>query len=284
MKCGFLVRRYCALSLWIFFFGLSSCFKDYAENYGEEEIILENSAVGAGEADDALEIAYQIEILQQTLYNGQDVPSISCGIITDNPTDKILTVNFDGQCIGTGGRIRSGKIIVQYANLADSLSSKTITFENFTVNGKKVQGTVSLHDISFLESGGDTLQNATRTLTDFKVEFPNGTSITLNGSNNRQWISGRADSIITNNVYRFEGTMNGVSGNGRTFQQEVVAPVIANFYCSFQGFYPRARGVLELTQLDGYPDRKRTVDYGDGTCDNSITIATFRRTYGVPAN
>jgi hypothetical protein len=36
-----------------------------------------------------------------------------------------------------------------------------------------------------------------------------------------------------------------------------------------------------MTALGGYVARKRIVNYGDGECDNIITITTSRRTFEV---
>ena len=78
--------------------------------------------------------------------------------------------------------------------------------------------------------------------------------------------------------------MSGVSSGGRSFTQDIISPVRTNFYCASLGDFARSQGVVELTVLEGYPNRKRTVDYGNGVCNNTITIETFRRTYGVSAN
>lgn len=274
--------RFFALAAWMTFVGLSSCYKEFSENYGEEEIIVENAALGVHEADDALEVAYYAQAIQKTI-NGGRKAATACGVTADDPVNKIITIDFgDTDCLGLFSRQRRGKILVNYTTqLADSLSDKTVTFENYVVNGKKVEGTVILHDISF---SADSIQSATRTLVDLRVEFPNGSAITFNGSHSRAWTSGLADSIIRNNVYRYEGSITGASSGGRTFKQDITTPVVANFYCASQGFFARTTGVVELSHLQDYPVRKRTADYGNSTCDKSISVETFRRTYGVGAN
>jgi len=146
-----------------------------------------------------------------------------------------------------------------------------------------VEGTVSLHDFAILPDGAFV---AVRTLTDFKVTFPNGTAVTFNGSHDRVWTSGRGDNLATNNRYTFRGSMQGVSSTGRSFTQDITKPFIADFYCASQGYFARTYGTVELSALGGYPDRKRTVDYGSDSTkyDNTVTVSTFRRTYGVTAD
>lgn len=276
----FVSKRFCAWAFFIAFVAFGSCYKESSENYTEEEIILENAAIGQYEADEALNIAYEAEVLQK-IVAGAGFTLSECGI-TDDPVNKILTIHFDSACVrGIFPRKRQGSIQVNYStSLIDSLSSRTLSFDNYRVNGRGVQGTVTLHDISFV----DSVQVATRTLTDFSVSFPNGTAITFNGSHQRTWASGMADSIPNNNVYAFTGSMDGVSSSGRTFTQTIVTPVITNFYCASLDYFARTQGVVELTELQGYPNRKRTADYGIGVCNNTISIKTFRRTYGVGAN
>jgi hypothetical protein len=162
--------------------------------------------------------------------------------------------------------------------LADTLADQTVTFSNYFVDDRKITGTVSLHNISI---SPDTIQSATTTVTDLKVEFVNGTAITFNGSQARTWISGFADNILYNNVYSLTGSLSGFSAAGRTFTQDITSPVIVNFYCAYQAKFARSQGVVELSQLQGYPDRRRIVDYGSGACDHVISVTTFRRKYGI---
>ena len=91
--------------------------------------------------------------------------------------------------------------------------------------------------------------------------------------------------MAANNRYTFRGSITGVSSTGRSFTQDIDinTPVIADFYCASKGFFARTYGVVKLSRLEGYPDRKRTVDYGSDSTkyDNTVTVSTFRRTYGV---
>ncbi len=274
----------CALTFWMVLIGFSSCHKDLAEDFTEEETIIENAAIGQAEADDVLDIAYQAEMIQKAATGGRRAET-SCGLIYDDPINKILTIDFGTGCTGLFARQRSGKIIVTYASaLGDTLANRSIRFDTFVVNQKKVEGTIELHDISLTTDG---LLEATLTLTDFRISFPNSTAIIFNGSHTRLWTSGMGDTIHDNNVYLFTGSLNGVSSSGRSFTQDITTPVVASFYCASQpsqGNFSRVAGVVELTRLEGFPDRTRTVDYGDGTCNNKVTVATFRRTYGVKVN
>ena len=122
---------------------------------------------------------------------------------------------------------------------------------------------------------------ATRRLTNLKVTFQNGRYITFNGDRIREWIGGAKNSDPNDNVYKITGIITGISSTGRTITHTITTPIIVDFACAKLGNFARTKGVVETTKIGGYADRKRTVDYGDGTCDKTITVTTFRRTYTI---
>ena len=263
---------------------VAGCYKEYSEDFAEEETIVQNAAIGQQLADDALDIVYQAEYLLKKhpgVTTNFPTSTGTCGTIVNDTINKILIINYDTGCVAAIGGTHRGKIIVAYSStLGDTTADRLVTFDQYVVNLKKVEGTVSLHDFAMLPDGAFV---AVRTVTDFKVTFPNGTGITFNGSHDRVWTSGRGDNLATNNRYTFRGSMQGVSSTGRSFTQDITKPFIADFYCASKGFFARTYGIVELTGLTGYPDRKRTVDYGSDSTkyDNTVTVSTFRRTYGV---
>jgi len=263
---------------------VAGCYKEYSEDFAEEEIIVQNAAIGQQLADDALDIVYQAEVLQKRFPGDTTNSPVACGVISNDASNKILTVDYGTGCPDTHGRVHSGKLIVSYSSLlGDTTADRELTFDHYVVNLKKVEGTVGLHNFEILPDGAFVI---VRTLTDLKITFPNGTSVMYNGSHDRVWTSGRGDSLATNNRYAFRGTINGVSSSGRVFTQKITTPVIADFYSVSQGFFARTYGVVELIKLDGYPDRQRTVNYGKDSTkyDNTVTVSTFRRTYGITAD
>lgn len=242
----------------------------------EEEQTLESASVGEDASDDALEISSQVDT--ELAAAGGRVNTL-CATVTKDVENKIVTIDFGDGCVGPYGKERSGKIFVAYSTeIGDSLSNRIITFENYFVNNKGVSGTIELRDISINDAGN--LQSVKK-LIDLTISFPNGEEVVFNGSRTRELISGYADGILSNNIYRITGSVSGSSTTGRSFTQEITEPIIADWSCAAQGNFARVSGKVEMTKLGGYSARKRTVDYGDGECDNVITITTFRRTYVV---
>ncbi len=245
----------------------------------EEEQAVESTSVGEDASDDALEITALAEA--QLTVDGGRVTTL-CATITKDVENKKIIIDFGDGCVGPYGRERSGKIIIAYSSeIGDNIANRIITFENYVVNNKGVSGTIELRDISINAAGN---WQSVKRLIDLVITFPNGESVTFNGERVRELISGFGDEDVFNNVYRITGAVNGESTTGRSFTQEIVEPIIADWSCAAAGNFARVSGKVELTKLGGYVSRKRTVDYGTGDCDNIITITTFRKTYVVSVN
>jgi hypothetical protein len=242
----------------------------------EEEQAVESSSVGEDASDDALEITSQVE--GELTASGGRISS-TCATVTNDTENNILTIDFGDGCVGPYGRTRKGKIIVAYSSvIGDEIANRIITFEDYFVNNKGVTGTIELRDISINASGN--LQSVKKVV-DLTISLPNGERVVFNGSRTRELISGYADDILSNNIYKITGTISGQSTTGRSFTLEITEPIIADWTCAALGNFARVSGTVEMTKLGGYVSRKRTVDYGDGDCDNVITVTTFRRTYEV---
>jgi hypothetical protein len=243
----------------------------------EEEQIIESASISEDASDDALEITAIAEA--QLMASGGRVASDMCAVITHDLANKRIIVDFGDGCVGPYGRERKGKIIITYSHIiGDSIANRIITFENYFVNNKGVTGVIELRDISI---NGEGNLVCTKRLVDLTITFPNGEQVVFNGSRIREWIGGAGDDDRNNNVYRITGSVKGRWTTGRTFTHEIVEPIIADWSCAAQGNFARISGIVEVTKLGGYVDRKRRVDYGNGECDNIIVITTFRRTYNV---
>lgn len=260
---------------------MGACERDERFSQGsneEEEQTLESASVSEDASDDALEMVAQAESELTTHAAGGRLAAL-CAYVTKNAEQKTVTIDFGEGCVGPYGRERKGKIIVSYSGtVGDSLANRIITFDNYFVNDKKVEGAIEVGDININDEGN--LQS-TKKLLDLKVSFVNGEHVVFNGTRTRELISGYGDGDRFNNIYKITGSVSGVSATGRSFTHEITTPVIADWSCAAQGSFARVSGVVEMTALGGYMARKRIVDYGTGDCDHLITITTYRRTYQV---
>jgi hypothetical protein len=279
MKTHFLLRQI----VWLFVIAVMavSCLSDenLLTNESEEAEMAELSSVGENESDDVLEVVNEAEMSIAAEAGRVGEWDYPCATVTNDTEANIITIDFGTNCVGPYGRTRSGKVFIAYSGeVNDGISNRIITFENYTVNNKEVTGQIELRDIVENEDG--TL-SATKKLIDLKVAFPNGASVTYNGSLTRLWTEGVRDGDTSNNVFEITGSVQGIWSNGRTFTHTIVEPIISKWSCAANGGFARVAGVVEVQRLSGFVNRTRITDYGDGECDNMITITIGQRVYTI---
>jgi hypothetical protein len=204
-----------------------------------------------------------------------------CAEVSLDSENKKVTIDFGDGCIGPFGRERSGKVIVSYGGeFNDQMANRVITFENYFVNNRQITGAIELRNFNRNQEGFIT---ATRTLSDYKVTFPDGNSVTVNGSMMREWIEGEGDGDPTTNVIRLTGSYEGISTRGRTYTHTITEPVIARFSCRAQGGFLRTAGVVEMIRSNENLDKQRVrkILYGDDTCDNTFTVIINDREFTI---
>jgi len=239
----------------------------------EEQQTIETISTNDAEVDDILLTISDAELDVLGHDAGGRGRRFPCAEITWEEETQTLTIDFGEGCVGPRGRIRSGKIVITYnSELGDQLAELTITFEDYFVNKKGIDGTIELRDVYLNDDGFLVYTNR---ITDLTIYFPKGDSIVYNGVRTREHLDADRQRI------KLTGWLSGVSSKGRSFEEEITKPVIIDWSCRDAGFLARVEGTIEITRISGYGERTRTIDYGDGTCDNTITITIDNKTYEV---
>ncbi len=209
-----------------------------------------NIRVGAGEANNGRGF---------NPYGGRD----SCAEITHDETNQTITVDFGEGCTSGDELERSGQMIISYTdrrNVAGAVI--TTTFNDFRVNGNLIEGTRTLTNIS----DGTLNQRAFRvTVENGKITFEDGTTRTFQGTRTRTHTLEETSQELTITV---EGSRSGTNRAGVAFSMEITTPLTFTYSCRQVGVRVAVSGVRELTR-DG---ATTTIDYGNGTCDNEVTI------------
>ena len=92
---------------------------------------------------------------------------------------KALYIDFEGGCTDSRGITRKGKLKIQLTKILWQGEAKaTVTFENYSVNGIKVEGTVEITTTSWLSAK----KTFTYTVKDGKVTYPNGYTASYSGT------------------------------------------------------------------------------------------------------
>jgi hypothetical protein len=234
-------------------------------------------------ADDAVEFEIELSYIAQDelsgLKSGRERSKLpDCAIVTKDSINKVLTIDFGDGCKGPRGKLRKGKIIINYnGDMEAKIVARVISFSEYFVDGKKIGGIIKLTK-SFENESANLISE--RTLKDFTVTSADGNVMKTNGTHTREWLEGYGDDDENNNVVRLSGFMQGVSTKGRAFKNEIVTPVILSYSCASEGGFLRVAGTVKMAvgKLDENGDKKgflRVVDYGDGSCDKEFTVTVF---------
>lgn len=185
----------------------------------------------------------------------------TCATVTVSSSSfpKLITIDFGSGCTDFQGRVRTGKIFV---NLSDTFSNegaiRTVTFENFTINGIGIAGSRVTTNTGNNSSGQPTFSR----VIDTDVTH-DGLTFQRNFNHEIVWLSGYDTPACGDNVFSVTGEGSVTRPNGIVVARSITSPLIYNFQCGYV-----ASGVVEIYSLQGV----FTVNYGDGTCDNQATV------------
>lgn len=195
--------------------------------------------------------------------------TIDCGTLTITPSTvgvfpKTVVIDFGTGCT-KGSRVRKGKIITVYTGPLKEIGSRaTTTFEGFSIDTFKIEGT------HIVQNTSDRLTN-TRQLS---REIQNGK---VTNTNTNQWVQINETRIITqsagsdtplnplDDVFQAVFDRSALNYLGKTWNAKTISPLVRPLTCGFI-----TKGTIELK----WNNKTGTLDFGDGTCDNVATISS----------
>lgn len=188
-----------------------------------------------------------------------------------------MTIDYGEGCTTDRGREISGKMMVTFTDrIRKEGASRSITFEDFVVNGNKVTGTKTITNNGI---DANELFSYTVTLRNGSVTTEAGKVIKHEFTRTRTWVEGMDTNFkddgregILDDVWEVTGAMEGVNRNGVAYKATVTTPLRRQANCKWL-----TKGVLEITS-DKHPDVTVSIDYGDGTCDNKAVATAGERT------
>lgn len=203
----------------------------------------------------------------------------TCGTVSFSSTTfpTTLTIDFGTGCLGNDGRVRKGKIEALFTGpWRDSATVVTVNPINYFVDLYSVSGTKRIENIG--KVNGNTTYNVA--VTNGQIVDPNGATFTWNSNIKYKWIAGEATTFLTDgingildDVYLIEGAYNGVNRNGISFTANTTTDIRKELNCKWP-----VSGGLSLTP-QGLPTR--TIDFGNGACDNDATVSVSGFTFTV---
>lgn len=196
--------------------------------------------------------------------------STGCPTVTwaDTPGSypNTITLDFGTGCVGTYGHTKSGKLIIEVTgDLYTTGSIRSMSTENFFVDDVEVEGTRSVTNLGNNDS--DQMHWSVE-ITDARLTFPDEQFVEWSASRVRTLIEGQSTfETAEDDVYSITGGSQGVNRRGQSFSSTIVSPLIKSMDCRWI-----SEGVREVITND----RVRSIDYGDGTCDNQAVVTGNR--------
>jgi hypothetical protein len=202
-----------------------------------------------------------------------------CAIITidtsstvsaSNP--NIYTIDFGSGCVGNDGKNRTGKIVItSTGRYKDTGTLITITSEGYTVNGNAVSGYRRITNSGPNSNGQPT----------FSIEV-NGSIALANSGGTVTWVANRTRTwtagyntplLFSDDLFSVTGSSSGSGANGGTWTTQITSPLVHKRSC-----HQIVSGTITIT-----PSTRpiRTVDFGNGNCDNTATVTINGNTYTI---
>jgi len=255
----------------------TACRKDQNNNKDNDTTVASDNSLSEFIYDDVNNIADDASDKKTGDNLGNYKTASNCATIThdtlSNP--KTITVDFGPtNCLCNDGRYRRGMIQVSYTGkYKDSGSVRTITFNNYYVNNNQVLGNRTVHNMG---KNGNNQTYFTISVNGLIIKANTLDSVIWNSNRVRTWVQGEATQAWSDDVYEVTGTANGQKANGQTWTMTIVQPLVRDLSCNWI-----SAGTIELQ-----PTGKalRTIDFGNGSCDNQATVTINGNVYTITLN
>ena len=189
-----------------------------------------------------------------------------CATVVEDEENNTKTITFSEDCEGKRGQTRSGTMIVTYSETQGEAGSfRQVTYDDFYLNGVKIEGTRRTEIISIDENGSKTMRTS---MTDGKMIYEDATFKTKNSEMTRY-------THVENDEKQYSsltGSKSAVSTEGVSFSMQITTPIKFVYNCDDLGFRKRGKIPVEGIKVSIDGDQTITTDFGDGTCDTLVEV------------
>jgi hypothetical protein len=173
-----------------------------------------------------------------------------------------LKIDFGAGCTDARGNVRKGMILLEHIGRWNEEGAQwTITFSGYSINGITIEGTRKVTVASVTEF----IITHDIELIDGKITWPDGSFATRTCHYIRE--REHDGSQLLNRLIIY-GNAQGTLRNGRGFSIEIQEELVYDRACWESGVFIAVQGQKLIT----HGDHQLTIDYGDGTCDNMVTL------------
>ncbi|MRG47697.1 hypothetical protein GFS24_21420 [Chitinophaga sp. SYP-B3965] len=178
---------------------------------------------------------------------------------------KVVTIDFHEGCTDDHGRTRKGKLIITVDKIFVSPGAQAVvTFDNYSVNDIKVEGTQTIQNLS-----SDAGFGYSYTIVDGKLTYPSGKKVTYSGNRNVLQKEGATTPwVILDDIYELTGSAS-LKDSSVIANVTIKSGLVRKISCPYI-----SKGVVEL-MVNSF---KASIDYGNGDCDKKAVLTVGDKT------
>lgn len=185
-----------------------------------------------------------------------------------------ITIDFSStNCLCKDGNYRRGQIYIDFTGkYKDSGATHTISFNNYFVNDNQVSGSKTVTNEGRNSHGHlsfTIIVNGTIILAN------NVGTITWTANRTREWLAGENTAIRNDDIYLITGIESGTRASGKSYSSIITKPLRREISCQFHHF---VSGTIEITPTG---KATRTLDYGNGVCDDEANVTINGTSYNI---
>ena len=186
-----------------------------------------------------------------------------CATVTLSPADlttfpKTMTIDYGGGC-AIGPITRKGKLIVNLSGrIKNPGSTLGVSFENYSVNNYKLEGSFSITN----NTANNILSFTTQT-TNGKLTYPAGLVYTHTGSHTLTQIGGTSTATFIDDSWSVIGSGSTTSSANENLTVTIKTPLVKSVACG---------SVVSGEENFQYNNISGSLNFGEGACDRLATL------------
>jgi hypothetical protein len=241
----------------------TSCKKDSVEPDDESPTAMPSASAEATAVIEGNDEAVTYRMSPTAPIDSGTCPSVKWSATT-GIFPNTLTLDFGDGCVGPNGHRFYGQISVEVTGSIFAAGSvRTIDSDNFRIDGTRY----TFHGV--VTNRGNDAEGLMYWTVVFDLAAQkgnNGNTTTLHVDRVRTLMSGfDTFDTVTDDMYRITGKITGTRPNGRAYESIITTPLVKRPDCVWI-----VSGVETIT-FEGH-DGVRTLDYGDGACDDKALL------------
>jgi hypothetical protein len=211
----------------------------------------------------------EVDLLVDEIADTRD-PGDCPDITLEYPRGKFpntITIAFGDSCVRRHDHVLSGNIIVQIsAPKHEEGATRTITFDDFTIDGVVHAGSRTITNTGVDDEGNITLSKEV----DVQLEFPTGETAIWQANYIVQQTQGGSTPVKLDDAFRITGGGNGVNRNGHAYEVTITEPLVHFMSCRWL-----ISGIIsnEVTIEGEVQTHSVYFGYPAGECDNLALVS-----------